>query len=319
MRADSGGATRDRAARNPAFACVTARRNRRLVTPWNNPLAIPVGKIAPALAFGNSVIWKPAPPRPAHRAGGDGGAARRGDPRRSREPRLRGSRHRALPDRRCPGRRGLDHRLLARPGRRAAALCAAAREAPPGGARRQQCRAGARGLRRRVGGPRSRARRLRLRRATLHRDAQDHRRAEHRARASRTRWWPPSSAWSSAIRRIRRRRSARWSPRSIARGSRPRSSRPSRGVARLLCGGQRAAGARARLLLAARAGDGSGSRCAARPGGDLRSGGGDPAGERSRPRHPDRERGAAGARRERVYARCRALASASRERSRRGS
>jgi acyl-CoA reductase-like NAD-dependent aldehyde dehydrogenase/nicotinamidase-related amidase len=31
-----------------------------LVTPWNNPLAIPVGKIAPALAFGNSVIWKPA-------------------------------------------------------------------------------------------------------------------------------------------------------------------------------------------------------------------------------------------------------------------
>jgi acyl-CoA reductase-like NAD-dependent aldehyde dehydrogenase len=31
-----------------------------LITPWNNPLAIPVGKIAPALALGNSVIWKPA-------------------------------------------------------------------------------------------------------------------------------------------------------------------------------------------------------------------------------------------------------------------
>jgi acyl-CoA reductase-like NAD-dependent aldehyde dehydrogenase/nicotinamidase-related amidase len=32
-----------------------------LITPWNNPLAIPVGKIAPALAFGNSVLWKPSP------------------------------------------------------------------------------------------------------------------------------------------------------------------------------------------------------------------------------------------------------------------
>lgn len=31
-----------------------------LITPWNNPLAIPVGKIAPALAFGNGVVWKPA-------------------------------------------------------------------------------------------------------------------------------------------------------------------------------------------------------------------------------------------------------------------
>jgi acyl-CoA reductase-like NAD-dependent aldehyde dehydrogenase/nicotinamidase-related amidase len=32
-----------------------------LVTPWNNPLAIPVGKIAAALAFGNGVVLKPAP------------------------------------------------------------------------------------------------------------------------------------------------------------------------------------------------------------------------------------------------------------------
>ncbi|MEO6026823.1 MAG: aldehyde dehydrogenase family protein [Candidatus Binatia bacterium] len=32
-----------------------------LMTPWNNPLAIPVGKVAPALAFGNGVVWKPAP------------------------------------------------------------------------------------------------------------------------------------------------------------------------------------------------------------------------------------------------------------------
>ena len=36
-----------------------------LITPWNNPLAIPVGKIAPALAFGNTVLWKPALPAPA--------------------------------------------------------------------------------------------------------------------------------------------------------------------------------------------------------------------------------------------------------------
>jgi acyl-CoA reductase-like NAD-dependent aldehyde dehydrogenase/nicotinamidase-related amidase len=32
-----------------------------LVTPWNNPVAIPLGKLAPALAFGNAVVWKPAP------------------------------------------------------------------------------------------------------------------------------------------------------------------------------------------------------------------------------------------------------------------
>jgi acyl-CoA reductase-like NAD-dependent aldehyde dehydrogenase/nicotinamidase-related amidase len=32
-----------------------------LVTPWNNPIAIPVGKIGPALAFGNGVVLKPSP------------------------------------------------------------------------------------------------------------------------------------------------------------------------------------------------------------------------------------------------------------------
>ncbi len=31
-----------------------------LITPWNNPIGIPVGKIAPALAFGNAALWKPA-------------------------------------------------------------------------------------------------------------------------------------------------------------------------------------------------------------------------------------------------------------------
>jgi acyl-CoA reductase-like NAD-dependent aldehyde dehydrogenase/nicotinamidase-related amidase len=32
-----------------------------LAMPWNNPLAIPAGKIAPALAFGNGVVFKPSP------------------------------------------------------------------------------------------------------------------------------------------------------------------------------------------------------------------------------------------------------------------
>jgi acyl-CoA reductase-like NAD-dependent aldehyde dehydrogenase/nicotinamidase-related amidase len=32
-----------------------------IVSPWNNPLAIPIGKIAPALFYGNTVVWKPAP------------------------------------------------------------------------------------------------------------------------------------------------------------------------------------------------------------------------------------------------------------------
>lgn len=31
------------------------------ITPWNNPLAIPIGKIAPAIAFGNAALWKPSP------------------------------------------------------------------------------------------------------------------------------------------------------------------------------------------------------------------------------------------------------------------
>ncbi len=32
-----------------------------LITPWNNPVAIPIGKLAPALVLGNAVVWKPAP------------------------------------------------------------------------------------------------------------------------------------------------------------------------------------------------------------------------------------------------------------------
>jgi acyl-CoA reductase-like NAD-dependent aldehyde dehydrogenase len=33
-----------------------------VITPWNNPVAIPLGKIAPAIMYGNTVIWKPSPP-----------------------------------------------------------------------------------------------------------------------------------------------------------------------------------------------------------------------------------------------------------------
>lgn len=43
---------------------LTQRRSRGvagLITPWNFPLAIPLWKAAPALAFGNAVVLKPAP------------------------------------------------------------------------------------------------------------------------------------------------------------------------------------------------------------------------------------------------------------------
>jgi acyl-CoA reductase-like NAD-dependent aldehyde dehydrogenase len=36
-----------------------------LITPWNFPMAIPAWKSAPALAFGNTVVMKPASPTPA--------------------------------------------------------------------------------------------------------------------------------------------------------------------------------------------------------------------------------------------------------------
>jgi len=34
------------------------------VTPFNNPVLLPVGKIAPAVGYGNAVVWKPAPEAP---------------------------------------------------------------------------------------------------------------------------------------------------------------------------------------------------------------------------------------------------------------
>ncbi len=41
-------------ARREALGVVTA------ISPWNFPIAIPAWKIAPAVAFGNTVVWKPA-------------------------------------------------------------------------------------------------------------------------------------------------------------------------------------------------------------------------------------------------------------------
>lgn len=35
-----------------------------LITPWNFPIAIPAWKLAPALAYGNTVVWKPSPVTP---------------------------------------------------------------------------------------------------------------------------------------------------------------------------------------------------------------------------------------------------------------
>ena len=36
-----------------------------VITPWNFPLQIPAWKIAPALLWGNTVVWKPASDTPA--------------------------------------------------------------------------------------------------------------------------------------------------------------------------------------------------------------------------------------------------------------
>jgi aldehyde dehydrogenase (NAD+) len=51
----------------PSHSAVTFLYARReplgvvvVITPWNFPIAIPAWKIAPALAFGNTIVWKPA-------------------------------------------------------------------------------------------------------------------------------------------------------------------------------------------------------------------------------------------------------------------
>ena len=87
-----------------------------LITPWNFPIAIPAWKIAPALAYGNCVVFKPADLVPGcawalaeiiRRAGLPAGRVQPGD-----GPRLRGRRGaRQRPAR----RRDQLHRLGRRP------------------------------------------------------------------------------------------------------------------------------------------------------------------------------------------------------------
>jgi alpha-ketoglutaric semialdehyde dehydrogenase len=48
---------------NPTALILTARRALGpvgIITPWNFPLNLPIWKLAPALVWGNSVVWKPA-------------------------------------------------------------------------------------------------------------------------------------------------------------------------------------------------------------------------------------------------------------------
>ncbi|MBS0564438.1 MAG: aldehyde dehydrogenase family protein [Proteobacteria bacterium] len=51
-----------------------------IITPWNFPMATPAWKIAPALAFGNAVVWKPANLTPASAVALAGIIARQGLP-----------------------------------------------------------------------------------------------------------------------------------------------------------------------------------------------------------------------------------------------
>lgn len=53
------------ASADPSTALLTVEQPLGVVcaiTPWNFPFAIPTWKLAPALAFGNAVVWKPAEP-----------------------------------------------------------------------------------------------------------------------------------------------------------------------------------------------------------------------------------------------------------------
>ena len=55
-----------------------AARRGLVITPWNFPIAIPAWKIAPALAYGNTVVFKPAELVPGERVGAGGRILHRG-------------------------------------------------------------------------------------------------------------------------------------------------------------------------------------------------------------------------------------------------
>ncbi len=131
-----------------------------LITPWNFPIAIPAWKIAPALAYGNTVVIKPADLVPGstwalvdilHRAGLPEGRAQPRDRARlrsrrrpARASRCRGDQLHGLGCHRPEGRCGLhrvaaDEEVPARDGRQESAG-RARRRGPEGrgGMRRQQ-------------------------------------------------------------------------------------------------------------------------------------------------------------------------------------
>ncbi|GII79259.1 aldehyde dehydrogenase [Sphaerisporangium rufum] len=58
---DPVGAVHEPSGRGLAYTRRRPRGVAGLITPWNFPLAIPLWKAAPALAFGNTVVLKPAP------------------------------------------------------------------------------------------------------------------------------------------------------------------------------------------------------------------------------------------------------------------
>ena len=193
-----------------------------ILMPWNNPLALPCGKIAPALALGNAVVFKPAPEGARTAAAADAHAGRgrhcptglvtlvNGDARtgagdRPRAARRRDRRHRI--DRHRPGHR----RRLRRTGHPAA-----------GRARRQQRRdrAGRRRPRRRRAGPRPQ--RLRLRRPAMHGDPAVRRR---RPRSSTSSPDGPSHGDRAASGRRCRGRGHRCRPAHLDGRTRPRGRR----------------------------------------------------------------------------------------------
>ena len=86
-----------------------------LITPWNFPIAIPAWKIAPALAYGCTVVFKPADARPGIGVGARRGREPRGVAAGHAQPR-RGLRRRR--GRTSPGRPACSRRLVHRARRR---------------------------------------------------------------------------------------------------------------------------------------------------------------------------------------------------------
>ena len=180
----------------PAAGPLAHHRRRPLaspgsITPWNFPLAIPIWKAAPALAFGNAVLLKPAPQATGVRAAAARPARRDAARRAVRGPARRRRRRAAVID---DGRRRVVHRLAAvgrarrACGRRPRAFPSSARWA--GRTRRSCCPTPTSSTRRRTS-----PRRDGLRRAEVHRDQAGDRRRRRGAPSSPTRSSPRSRRW----------------------------------------------------------------------------------------------------------------------------